>query len=65
MFEDGFQFSLKNLYQNLDKKQKIGILIAVQILFIILIIVVVNLIFQPRSHVEIENKNLIRKQINL
>lgn len=59
MFEDGFQFNLHNLRQNLTKKQKIGILIGAQILFIVLIIVVVNLIFQPRSHVEVENDNLI------
>ena len=59
MFENGFQFNLQNLRQNLNKKQKIGILIAAQILFIVLIIVVINLIFQPRSHVDIENNNLI------
>lgn len=59
MFEDGFQFNLRNLRQNLTKQQKIGILIAAQILFIILIIVVVNMIFQPRSHVKIENNELI------
>ncbi len=59
MFENGFQFNLRNLRQNLTKQQKIGILIAAQVLFIVIIIVVVNLIFQPRSHVEIKNDNLI------
>lgn len=59
MFEDGFNFNLHNLRQNLTKQQKIGILIGAQVLFIVLIIIIVNIIFQPRSHVDLTNDNLI------
>lgn len=48
----------ESLKQNLSKKQKIGIIIVLQVVFIGLVVGVVNWAMQPRENVAVTNENV-------
>ena len=60
---DNFATMFRNLLRNLTKKQKIIILIVAQILFAIILIVVINMIFKPRSHIDTVDNSGVLKNI--
>lgn len=51
--------AFKNLMQNLDKKQKIGILVFCQLVVIVIIVMVINFSFGERNHIETVNEGVL------